>query len=473
MAEIIKRKKAMSVSPLKSSQPVGAALAFLGINRTIPMMHGSQGCTAFGKVYFVRHFREPIPLQTTAMEQVSTVMGADENILEGLKTICEKSAPDAIGLVTTGLSETQGTDILRAIKEFRIKYPQFAATAVIPVNAPDYVSGLEGGFAAAVESMVNVLVPTAEEAGTQPGRRQRQVNVLASAALTPGDLETLKELLEVFELRPLLLPDISDSLDGHLTAGDSNPLTIGGTPLSELPLMGDSIATLVIGPSLYKAAELLQQKTGVLVHQFDSLLGLDAVDAFIHTLSQIAERPVPAKLERQRSQLQDAMLDCHFMLGLRRVAIAGEPDELLAMTKLVQGMGMEVIAAVTSTRGPALEPLPLAQVKIGDLEDLEKMAQEQKAEMVIGNSHCASSAERLQLPLQRMGFPQYDLVGGYQRSWIGYRGSKQALFDLANLMLQHHAEHEIKPHRSSLSQKRDEWQGGNDGNPTPVKAATH
>lgn len=473
MAEIIKRSKALSVSPLKTSQPLGASLAFLGLNRAIPMLHGSQGCTAFAKVMFVRHFREPIPLQTTAMEQVSTVMGADDNIIEGLKTICEKNSPEVIGLITTGLSETQGTDIQRAIGDFRTKYPQFETTAVVPVNAPDYVSSLEGGFAAAVESMVKVLVPSMDEAGTQPGRRQRQVNVLASSALTPGDLETLKELLEAFELRPLLLPDLSDSLDGHLTEGDSNPLTIGGTLLSEVALMGDSIATLAIGPSLYRAADLLQTKTGVPVHRFDSLLGLDAVDAFIYALSQIAERPVPVKLERQRSQLQDAMLDSHFMLGLRRVAIAGEPDELLAMTTLVQGMGMEVVSAVTSTRGPALEPLPLPQVKIGDLEDLEKMAREQGAEMVIGNSHCAAAAERLHLPLQRMGFPQYDLIGGYQRSWIGYRGTRQALFDLANLMLQHHSEHEIKPHHSPLSQKRDECQGGNDGNTAPVEVATH
>lgn len=473
MAEIIKRNKALSVSPLKTSQPLGASLAVLGLNRAIPMLHGSQGCTAFAKVMFVRHFREPIPLQTTAMEQVSTVMGADENIIEGLKTICEKSLPEVIGLITTGLSETQGTDIHRAIKDFRDKYPQFESTAVVPVNTPDYVSGLEGGFAAAVESMVDVLVPTAEAAGTVPGRRQRQVNVLAGAALTPGDLETLKELLEAFELRPLLLPDISDSLDGHLTEGDSNPLTIGGTPLSEVALMGDSIATLVIGPSLYKAADRLNEKTGVPVHRFDSLLGLDAVDEFIHSLSKIAERPVPAKLNRHRSQLQDAMLDCHFMLGLRRVAIAGEPDELLAMTKLVQGIGMEVVAAVTSTRGPALEPLPIATVKIGDLEDLEKMAQEQGAELLIGNSHCSAAADRLHLPLQRMGFPQYDLLGGYQRAWIGYRGSRQALFDLSNLMLQYHVSHEIKPYRSSLSQKNDGQQGGDDGNTTPAKATAH
>ncbi|MGB1093056.1 MAG: nitrogenase component 1, partial [Oceanobacter sp.] len=84
MADLIKRKKALSVSPLKTSQTVGGALAILGVNRAIPLMHGSQGCTAFAKVFFVRHFREPVPLQTTAMDQVSSVMGADDNIVDAL-----------------------------------------------------------------------------------------------------------------------------------------------------------------------------------------------------------------------------------------------------------------------------------------------------------------------------------------------------------------------------------------------------
>ncbi|HEX9802344.1 MAG TPA: nitrogenase iron-molybdenum cofactor biosynthesis protein NifN [Gammaproteobacteria bacterium] len=452
MATLIKRNKALSVSPLKTSQPLGASLAFLGLNRAMPMMHGSQGCTAFAKVMFVRHFREPIPLQTTAMEQVSTVMGADENIVEGLKTLCAKSAPACIGLVTTGLSETQGTDIHRAVKAFRLKYPEYGNTAVVPVNTPDYVGSLESGYAAAVRAMVETLVPSAGEGGTLPGRRRRQVNVLPSPSLTPGDVEALKELLEAFELRPLLLPDIADALDGHLTPNDFNPLTIGGTPVSELELMGDSIATLVIGPSLQKAADLLLEKTGVPDYRFDSLLGLDAVDAFIHTLSLLAERPVPAKIERQRAQLQDAMVDSHFMLGQVRVALAGEPDELLAMTTFLQGMGAEVVAAVTAARGPAIEKLPIAEVKVGDLEDLEQMAREAGAELLLGNSHLAATAERLGLPLQRMGFPQYDLVGGYQRVWIGYRGSRQAMFDLANLLLANHHHHEIKPYRSALAQ---------------------
>jgi hypothetical protein len=37
--------------------------------------------------------------------------------------------------------------------------------------------------------------------------------------------------------------------------------------------------------------------------------------------------------------------------------------------------------------------------------------------------------------LPRAGVPQYDQFGGYQRTWIGYRGTHQTLFDLANRML--------------------------------------
>jgi nitrogenase molybdenum-iron protein NifN len=158
MAEILKRAKALAVNPLKASQPIGAALAFLGLRRAIPMLHGSQGCTAFGKVFFVRHFREPIPLQTTAMDQVSSIMSADENVIEGLRVLCEKNRPEIIGLPTTGLSETQGCDI-RAWCASSAPHPEFASTAVVPVNTPDYSGCLESGFALAVEAIIDTLVP--------------------------------------------------------------------------------------------------------------------------------------------------------------------------------------------------------------------------------------------------------------------------------------------------------------------------
>lgn len=452
MAEIIKRNKALSVNPLKASQPLGGSLACLGFDRAIPMLHGSQGCTAFAKVFFVRHFREPIPLQTTAMDQASSVMGADENVIEGLKAIAEKSNPALIAVLTTGLAETQGCDVQRNLSEFREKYPQFNRIAVVAVNTPDFSGCMESGYAATLYEIIKSLVPDAATAKTKPGTRQRQVNVLVAAMLTPGDLEALRDLIEQFNLRPVLIPDISDSLDGSLTEDDFSPVTIGGTPVSELATLGDARATLVIGASLRKAGELLQDKTGVPSHYFDHLYGLQANDAFVMGLAEISEQAVPARLERQRSQLQDAMLDTHFMLGQLRVAIAADPDQLNAFVHLLQGVGAEIVTAISAAPAAVLATTPLNAIKMGDLEDLELLAQASKAQLLIGNSHAVASAARLGIPILRTGFPLFDVIGGYQKTWIGYHGSRQTLFDLANLSI-NFAHEEIEVYHSAYSQK--------------------
>jgi nitrogenase molybdenum-iron protein alpha/beta subunit len=56
MAKVQISKKACTVNPLKMSQPIGGALAFLGIKNCMPLLHGSQGCTSFGLV-----LRAPFP----------------------------------------------------------------------------------------------------------------------------------------------------------------------------------------------------------------------------------------------------------------------------------------------------------------------------------------------------------------------------------------------------------------------------
>ncbi len=449
MAEILKRVKPLAVNPLKASQPVGAALAFLGLRNAIPMLHGSQGCTAFGKVFLVRHFREPIPLQTTAMDQISTVMNADENVIEGLRSICDKSRPELIGLPTTSLSEVQGSDIKRLVREFRARHPQYAEIAVVPVNTPDYSGCLESGFALALEAIVDVVVPETRHAG----RRRKQVNVLAASMLTPGDIETIKEWIESFGLRPVVLPDIGDALDGHLVDSEFTPLTLGGTPRAEIATLGESIATLVIGRSLSRAADLLKARSGVPDFHFDHLLGLDAGDAFTQTLAELSGQPVPDLLERRRAQLQDAMVDTHFMLGTARIALALDPDMLLAFSAFFAGLGAEIVAAVAPARAAVLAELPCAAVQIGDLEDLERAAGAAGARLLVSNSHAAQGAERLGIPLLRAGFPQYDWVGGYARGWVGYRGARQALFDIANLLLGQH--HEIPAYRSVFRTEQD------------------
>jgi nitrogenase molybdenum-iron protein NifN len=448
MAEILRRKKPMSVNPLKASQPVGGSLATLGFEGAVPMLHGSQGCTAFAKVYFVRHFREPIPLQSTAMDQVTSIMGADDNVIEGLKVIAEKNKPRLITVLTTGLAETQGADIKRCVQRFRELYPQYERTAAVGVSTPDFTGCLESGYALTVTEILKELVPETRVAGT----RRRQVNVLAGSFLTPGDLEALRDLIERFGLCPLFVPDLSESLDGHLDVADFNPLTTGGTPIAELATLGEAAATLVLGASLKPAGEWLQERTGVPGYFLDHLYGLAATDALVMALAEISGNEVPARLEHQRAQLQDAMLDTHFMLGQLRVAVAADPDLLHGYACLLRETGAEVVAAVAPAGAPVLEKIPTGRVQIGDLEDLENLAREARAELVIGNSHAVQTAERLGVPVLRTGFPLYDIVGGYQQTRIGYRGARQTLFDIANLALTL-SHHEVPMYRSIYGQK--------------------
>jgi nitrogenase molybdenum-iron protein NifN len=173
-------------------------------------------------------------------------------------------------------------------------------------------------------------------------------------------------------------------------------------------------------------------------------MGLDACDAFTHTLAQLSGQPVHDRIERQRAQLQDAMVDTHFQTGFARVGLALDADHLIGFARFLTGMGVEIVAAVAPARAEVLADMPCNTVQIGDLEDLEQAAD--GVQLIISNSHAAGAAERLGVPLLRAGFPQYDWVGGYARPWIGYRGARQALFDFANLILGHH--HDIPAYRS-------------------------
>lgn len=440
MADTFLAAKPLAVNPLKVSQPMGAALAFMGLASTMPLEHGAQGCTAFSKAFFTRHFREPIALQTTAMDHVVTIIGADENVVEALHTIAQMHAPQIVGLISTGLAEMQGADITRSIKQFRSAHPEHAQMSIVPVAAPDTLGNLETGFARAVEAVITALVPESASAG----RRPRQVNLLASSMLTPGDVEAIVEWIEAFGLHAVVLPDLGDALDGHLDDVGYRATTQGGTTRAQIASMGESIATLVIGSSLDGAADVLAARTAVPDFRFAGLMGVAQCDAFCMTLAQIAQQPVPRRIERQRAQLLDAMVDCHFPLATARVAIGADPDLLCMQTSFLQSLGAEVVAPVASARAASLSTL--AGATVGDLQDLEFLAKERGADLILSNSHAGEAAARLGLPLLRTGFPLYDQAGAYARTWVGYRGSRQAVFDLANLLSG--ARREIAPYRS-------------------------
>jgi nitrogenase molybdenum-iron protein NifN len=62
---INKRKKPTSVNPIKIGQSLGAVLAMQGCYRAMPIVHGSQGCSAFADPAL----REPIAVQTSALQK--------------------------------------------------------------------------------------------------------------------------------------------------------------------------------------------------------------------------------------------------------------------------------------------------------------------------------------------------------------------------------------------------------------------
>jgi nitrogenase molybdenum-iron protein NifN len=382
-------------------------------------------------------------------------MGSYDYLSEGLCTLAKKK-PALIGVPTSGLAAVQGFDVEMGVREFRAAHPEHDDVAVVPVITPDYAGALESGFADAVLAIVRALVPDAPgRAGTRP----RQVNLLAGSALTPGDIEDLKETIESFGLRPVVVPDISGSLDGHLAPERFSPHTIGGTPLDEIATLGLAAATLVVGASLNPAADELARRTGVPDIRFDHLYGLKAFDALAMALRDISGREVPERLDRQRAQFLDAMVDTHFMMGFTRFAVAAEADLLTGLVALLRGTGAEVTAAVTPASAPALERCGLETVKIGDLEDLEHAARETGAEVLIANSHGDAVAQRLGIPLYRAGFPQFHWFGGSAKAWIGYRGGRQVLFDLANLLTALDRG-EVAPYRSVYAQKSERRRAG-------------
>src|SRR5271165_6138633 len=202
MAKVEIAKKACTVNPLKMSQPIGGALAFMGVKGCMPLLHGSQGCTSFGLVLFVRHFREAIPMQTTAMSEVATVLGGYENVEQAVANIATRTKPALIGICSTGVTEIKGDDVDGFLKLIRQNHPEFDKLGLVYVSTPDFAGAFQDGWAGAVKRMAEVLVETPAANAVRDASR---INILPGSHLTPGDLEELRDIVEAFGLQPSIL----------------------------------------------------------------------------------------------------------------------------------------------------------------------------------------------------------------------------------------------------------------------------
>jgi len=420
MKTIKTNNKPLQINPIKLSQPMGALLCFLGIKNTMPLMHGAQGCASFSKVFFTRHFSDPIAIQTTAVNDITAIIdGGDYSISEAVKNITKKVKPDLVGLFTTGMTETKGDDIKGAT--YLLKDTQ----KMVYVHTPDFEGGLESGYALSIEAIIDQLVESRSIID------QKKAVIIPHVSLTPIEVEKIKEQIDLFGFDTLALPDLSLSLDGHLGLKQGS-LSSDGISVDEIKNLGDSKVVITIGDSVQKCGLKLQQKNSNMTHlHFDTVSGLLKADKFYGELLKLQNQKTPHKsIVRWRKRLQDALLDTHFNLGNKQVVLALEPDQALDIATTITQAGAKIKAVITPAKSKSLEGIDCENIILGDFEDVENELKD--ADILISNFHGERLCNKYHKTLITRGFPNYEQVGNNLKNDTLYEGSCYLLFEIAN-----------------------------------------
>lgn len=418
-----KSAKSLQVNPFKLSAPMGATLAFLGVHQCMPLMHGGQGCASFTKVFYTRHFAEPIALQTTAVTDVMAILdGGDYSISESVKNIGNKVTPELIGLYTTGLTETKGDDVSGIAA--RMDVP------LVYVNTPDYEGGLEQGWTAACSAMIRQLTRPATNVN------DNRLVLLPHVSLTPIEVEKIADLMAAFGFNVITLPDLSSSLDGHLGEKQA-ALSSGGIRVEQIRDLAQAGLVVSIGASMSSCAEELQKKNPqIRHHHFPHLAGLVATDELIRILlDETGFHAPPQQVGRWRDRLRDTLLDCHFALGKTRFAVTGEPDQLAALCSIITEVGGKIAVVIGATDSPALDDLKADRVMVGDLGDAEDLAADY--DLIVGGTHVEALADRLGKSMVLRGFPNWEKLGNQLVHDCLYEGGAYFLCEVANAITRH------------------------------------
>ena len=212
--EMTKRNYA-TVNPCVMCQPMGSALAFKGIENTMVLYHGSQGCSTYMRLHLAHHFREPVDIASSSLSEKGAVYGGRENLKKGLRNVINRYNPKVIGVATTCLAETIGDDVPAIIREFKeeegIGDDPEKDIIIIPVSTPSYGESHVSGYIKALDAVVRKFAedPRKERDVKTPNGK---INVIPVESLSPADVRELKDILEVMAGDYIFLPDISETL---------------------------------------------------------------------------------------------------------------------------------------------------------------------------------------------------------------------------------------------------------------------
>jgi nitrogenase molybdenum-iron protein beta chain len=438
---VINRQRSVSINAPKMCQPIGAIWASLGVHGSVPLIHGSQGCSTYPRNLMSRHFREPIEVAITSLHEKATIFGGASNLKQALANIITRQHPEMITVITTCLSETTGDDINGIVKTFKAESEVYDKhTKIVAVHTPSYIGTHVLGYDNAIKAMVSQLALDK----TKPNGK---VNIIPGM-VNPGDVLEIKHVLCAMGVEATYLTDISETLNAPLRIPKPH-FPNGGTKVEEIVDCANSLGTIALckheGQS---AANYLQEKHGIPAVIGELPIGIEATDAFVSNVSKLTGKKAPELLLDERDLLVDAIVDSSQITFGTKVAIFGDPDIVLGLSRFVYELGMQPTHVLSTLESPqfatAMQTLstdygsdPNKQNIIvgGDLYDLHQKIKETRVDLIIGDYKGKYISKDENIPLIRVGFPQSDRFGYQRKSMLGYHGSIQLLDTLVNTVM--------------------------------------
>jgi nitrogenase molybdenum-iron protein beta chain len=445
------QREALTVNPAKACQPLGAVLCALGFEKTLPYVHGSQGCVAYFRTYFNRHFKEPISCVSDSMTEDAAVFGGQKNMFAGLENAKALYKPDVIAVSTTCMAEVIGDDLNAFINNSK-KEGHIPQDYPVPfAHTPSFVGSHTTGWDNMFEGMARYFTLNYME-DKAPGKNGK-LNIVPGFETYLGNYRVLHRYLDEMGVDHSMLCDPTEVLD---TPADGKfRMYEGGTTYEELKDAPNAITTLLIQPwHLEKTKKFVETTWNHDIPKLNIPMGLEWTDEFLMKVSELTGKPIPASLEKERGRLVDMITDSHAWLHGKKYALWGDPDFVLGMTKFLLELGAEPIHILCHNANKrwkkavekVLESSPYGKdctVYLGaDLWHMRSLVFTNKPDFMIGNSYgkfiqrdTLHKGKEFEVPLIRIGFPIFDRHHLHRDTTLGYEGAVYILKTLVNELL--------------------------------------
>lgn len=443
--------RSVTENPCNMCMPMGGILALKGIENTMVMIHGSQGCSTYMRRSISEHFNEPIDVASSSLNEKGTVYGGEDNLKKGLNNLIKVYSPDLIGVITTCLAETIGEDIDRITTDYLVER-NLTNCSIIPVATPGYSGTQTEGYFHTLKTVVAKLA--------QETKKHEMINVIVPL-LSPADIREIKRILSCFDLKYMIFPDISDTLDSPYER-PYQKIAQGGTALADIRKMAGAKATIEMAVTIedgLSPGKYLHNTFGVPLYRIPVPIGLHNTDLFVKTLETITEKEMPVNLRKERGRLLDGMIDSHKYNFQGRGVVFGDPELVYSMAQTCLENGVFPVTVATGSKTAALEKLlgeelakylpDYAILNETDFAQIRGKCKELGVNIAIGHSGGRYLEEKEDIPLIRVGFPINDRVGGQRIFSAGYQGTMTFLDRITNTLL----ENKHKSYRAEMYNK--------------------